>query len=131
MIGPDLAKLQKDFEKSNSRLVLVGHGDTDANRKLAQEHGLECPILLLGDKTLEAFQNMGTPSAYLLDEKGKVVEPMAVGADAVPDLARSAAAKPGKRRKLPGDPSPATKSSDAERQLSVFSFLPRGDPGLL
>jgi peroxiredoxin len=57
---------------------------------------------------------MGTPCAYLLDEKGKVAEPMAVGAEAVPLLARSATTRSGKRKRLPG-----------ERPLSE-SKIPRG-----
>ena len=103
MIGPDLAKLHKDFEKSNVSMVLASHGDADSNRKLAREHELQAPILLVGGRTLEAFQNMGTPSAYLLDENGKVAEPIAIGAEAVPLLARSAAARKGKFRRLPGE----------------------------
>jgi peroxiredoxin len=103
MIGPDLAALHKDFERSNVSLVLASHGDADSNRKLAQEHGLQASILLVDGRTLEAFQNMGTPSAYLLDEQGKVAEPMAVGAEAVPRLARSAAASKGKLKRLPGE----------------------------
>jgi peroxiredoxin len=103
MIGPDLAQLQKDFDESNVKMVLASYGDADSNRKLAEEHGLEAPVLLLGSRTLEAFQNMGTPCAYLLDENGIVIEPMAVGANAVPLLARSAAARNGKRKRLPGE----------------------------
>src|SRR5262249_27064218 len=99
----DLAKLHMDFEKSNVSMVLASHGDADSNRKLAREHELQAPILLVGGRTLEAFQNMGTPSAYLLDENGKVAEPIAIGAEAVPLLARSAAARKGKFRRLPGE----------------------------
>ena len=37
--------------------------------------------------TIEGFARMGTPVAYLLDEKGRVAKPVAVGAGEVPELA--------------------------------------------
>lgn len=42
---------------------------------------------------IEAFQRWGTPVAYLLDEKGRVAKPLAVGADQVSVLARYAVGK--------------------------------------
>lgn len=97
LIAPDLAKLQTDFQKRNVQLLFVSASDAEANRKLAEEHGLECPILLLKE-SLPAFEHMGTPVAYLLDEGGRVAQPIAVGAEAVPELARDAASD-GKKRK--------------------------------
>ncbi len=104
LIAPDLALLQTDFQKRNVELVLVSSSDAEANRKLAEEHGIECPILLLKEsESLEAFQNMGTPSAYLLDEQGRVAQPLAVGANDVPVLAREAASVGAKKKRLPGE----------------------------
>ena len=37
------------------------------------------------------FPGIGTPSAYLVDEEGKAASELQVGANLVPDLARSAA----------------------------------------
>src|SRR5437660_8942329 len=48
-IAPDLAKLQPDLQKHNVQLLLVSSGKAEANRKLAKEHRLECPILLQKD----------------------------------------------------------------------------------
>jgi len=95
LIAPDLARLQADFRKSNIQLLLVAYGDAESNRKLAQEHGLECPILLQDEApekapSLEALKRLGTPVAYLLDEQGQVAQPIAVGADQVPALAQEA-----------------------------------------
>jgi peroxiredoxin len=104
LIAPDLAKLQADLRKRNVQLVLAAYGDGEANRKLAEEHGLECPILVQKDsQSLEAFQNLGTPVAYLLDEQGQVAQPIAVGAEHVPALAREAANGQPKRKHLPGE----------------------------
>jgi peroxiredoxin len=93
LIAPELAKLQADLGRRGVELLLVSSGDADSNRKLAEEHGLACPILLLnGAGPPKPFENMGTPVAYLLDESGRVARPVAVGANEVPALAREAAA---------------------------------------
>ncbi|HEX8652853.1 MAG TPA: redoxin domain-containing protein [Pyrinomonadaceae bacterium] len=104
MIAPDLAKLQNDLSKRDTQLLFVSSGDADANRKLMEEHGLECPVLLLKEGAeLKAFEGMGTPVAYLLDEEGRVAEPIAVGAKEVPELAREAAADGAKKKRLRGE----------------------------
>ncbi len=94
LIASDLAELQPRLSENSVQLLLLSHGDRDANQKLATEHGLNCPILLLNDVQLEAFQHQGTPVAYLLDEQGQVAEPLAVGANMVPGLAENAASTP-------------------------------------
>ncbi|HEV8439576.1 MAG TPA: redoxin domain-containing protein [Methylomirabilota bacterium] len=107
LIAPEMSRRQAEFREHNVQLVLVSHGDAESNRKLAEAHGLECPILLqkgvgpLG--TIEAFRHLGTPMAYVLDERGRVVQPLAVGADEVPILAREVAAGRAFRRRLPGE----------------------------
>ena len=45
-IAPDLATLQPDLRKRNVEVLLVSYGDAQSNRHLAEEHGLQCPILL-------------------------------------------------------------------------------------
>jgi peroxiredoxin len=93
-IAPVLAQLQPAFQAHNVLLALASYGDAGANRKLAGEHGLTGLFLLQKDAAgIEAFQRWGTPVAYLLDEKGRVVKPLAVGADQVPVLARYAVGK--------------------------------------
>jgi peroxiredoxin len=93
-IAPDLAALQGDLGKRKTQLVLASYRDAESNEALAEEHGLDCPILLQPDgEPVEAFARLGTPAAYLLDEKGRVAKPLAVGADQVPALAREAAGR--------------------------------------
>jgi peroxiredoxin len=92
LIAPNLAKLQPEFEKHNVKLLLLAHGDPEANWKLAEEHGLRCPVLLYKDTQVpEPLANLGTPSAYLLDTGGRVAKPLAVGSEQVPALAEEAA----------------------------------------
>ena len=48
--------------------------------------------MLYGDGLdVEVFAGVGTPSAYLIDGEGKAASALMIGADKVPDLARSAA----------------------------------------
>lgn len=91
-IVPELAKLQRKLRGRKTDLLLVSYRDAESNKALAGEHGLDCPILLQpeGD-TVEAFTKLGTPAAYLLDEKGRIAKPLAVGADQVAALATEAA----------------------------------------
>jgi peroxiredoxin len=93
-IAPDLADLQERLRKRKTELVLVSYGSREANRALVEEHGLTCRVLLQRDgATVEGFAHMGTPVAYLLDEKGRIAKPVAVGAREVPELAEHAAGR--------------------------------------
>ena len=97
-IASDLARLQTDLRRRRTELVLLSYGSPESNRALAEAHGLRGPVLLQRDgETVEGFARMGTPVAYLLDEKGRVAKPVAVGAHEVPELAEEAA---GGRRRL-------------------------------
>jgi peroxiredoxin len=103
-IAPDLSKLQPDFLKENVQLLLLSQGTAEADGKLAQEHGLVCPILLVqGSQPPEPFRSLGTPAAYLLDEHGKVAKAVAVGADQVPALARESVGQSSKKKRLRGE----------------------------
>ncbi len=120
LIASDLAALQPGFGAQNVQLLLLAYGSGDANRRLAQEHGLDCPILLLDDAPpLAAFQNQGTPAAYLIDTQGAVAEPLTAGANAVPALAeRAASAPPEHAEDAPTHDKPARRSLPGERPLS-------------
>ena len=97
-IAADLARLQTDLRRRKTELVLVSYGSPESNRALVEAHGLRCPVLLQSDgETIEGFARTGTPVAYLLDEKGRIAKPVAVGAREVPELAEEVA---GQRRRL-------------------------------
>jgi len=105
MIAGQLAGLQHDLQKQDIELLLLAHGDAAANRKLAEAHGLSCPILLLdGNPPLAPFEHMGTPVAYLLDREGRVARPLAVGFEDVVTLARKATAPGAEPATAPPDP---------------------------
>jgi peroxiredoxin len=105
LIAPDLAQLHADLRASNAQLILASVTGAEANRELASEHKLTCPILLLTENSAlfqNTFRDQGTPVAYLLDEEGKVAQPIASGCDEVLALARAVAAKQDKKVGLPG-----------------------------
>ena len=94
-IAADLARLRGDLRRRKTELVLVSYGSPESNRALVQAHGLHCPVLLQADgQTIEGFARMGTPVAYLLDDKRRIAKPVAVGAREVPKLAEEAAGSP-------------------------------------
>jgi peroxiredoxin len=87
LVAPDLARVQSRLQQQNIQLLLLAYDDAEANCKLAQEHGLSCPILLYKDDAIpDPLQNEGTPSAYLLDMNGRVAHSIAVGSDEITKL---------------------------------------------
>lgn len=106
LLAPELAQLQDDLRAREVQLVLATVDDAESNRQLAEEHGLKCPILLMpedGPLVRETFKDQGTPVAYLLDEDGKVAQPIAVGGDAIVALVQGILGSPPKRVRLPGE----------------------------
>jgi peroxiredoxin len=92
-IAPELAELQPDLRRRGVEMVFLTFGEAEENRALLQEHGLEPTALLLEPGENEVFPGIGTPSAYLVDEEGKAASELQVGANMVPDLARTAAGR--------------------------------------
>jgi peroxiredoxin len=87
-MGPELADLRRRHQDGNLEVVMVSRGDPKANRAKAKDHGFDFPVLLQkGWKTSKAYAMFGTPSAYLIDERGVVAKDVAVGPDAILALA--------------------------------------------
>jgi len=67
---------QKGLDEPN--LIVFSEGDAEAHKEI----GLKSPIVLdEGYKTAEKFGMFGTPSAVLVNEKGKIISETAIGAD--------------------------------------------------
>jgi len=94
MVAEDLARMESRFRDKNAELILLAYGNAESNRKLASEHKLKATILLIENSPAQqfledaAFQYCGTPSAYLIDEKGRVNQPLARGLNPVLALTR-------------------------------------------
>jgi peroxiredoxin len=128
LIAPDLVRLEPELHMNNTQLLLVSYGDAESNRKLAEEHGLNCPILLLEDSPNqnvfenEVFESCGTPSAYLLDEEGRIALPLAAGADAVATLMSEAAT--GRKKRTALRKRPLSESRIEREGLKVGTLAP-------
>jgi peroxiredoxin len=94
-IAGELAALQADLRARGAELVLLAFGSADDNRSLLERAGLTCTVLLQGDDAVDLFRGLGTPCAYLVDERGAIASGLAIGANQVPALARLAAGSDG------------------------------------
>jgi peroxiredoxin len=66
-------------------------GGLSENKKLADEHGIRCPVLLQKQMEVAWTYNVnGTPIGYAIDEQGNIASEMAVGAPALLALVASA-----------------------------------------
>lgn len=96
MLAAEMPPVIEALKKNNADVVLVAYGDAESNRKMLEEHGVNCTTLLVENSpdekivTGELFRHRGTPSAYLLDEAGRVLQELAVGMDNILELARKA-----------------------------------------
>jgi peroxiredoxin len=105
-IAPELAQLQPQLQEHGVRLVLLALGTPEDNRGMLEEHGLDATLLLQDSdegEYPEFFAGTGTPVAYLVDEQGNAASELTIGADRVPELARSAAGRDGKARRTRGN----------------------------
>ena len=59
------------LQRAGVNVVFLAYGDAESNRELADDAGLESPVLLLGDEA-GPFGSSGTPSAYHLDRDGRI-----------------------------------------------------------
>lgn len=76
-----------------ARVLLISRGDPEEHRKLAAEHGWRCDVVLEPSwEVSNTYRANGTPTGYLLDAQGRVASSLAIGADALLDLAQGAPA---------------------------------------
>lgn len=97
-MAADLAAVPTVAENGRAIPVVVTTGDADENRKLVEQHGIRCLVLLQQEMEVASqYRATGTPMGYRIDAEGKVASPLAVGAEPLLELA---AAPPS-----PGSPS--------------------------
>jgi PqqD family protein of HPr-rel-A system len=84
-IAEELGELSPRLEAAGVGLLLVTLGTPDELHEQLGEAELRA---LHVEETPEFFAGLGTPAAYLVDQDLRTVEPLALGAGNVPDLAR-------------------------------------------
>jgi thiol-disulfide isomerase/thioredoxin len=85
---PDLKQWEENPPEGVPSLLVVSAGRKEANEAM----GISSPVVLDQQFVVErAFGAGGTPSAVLVDEEGKIASEVAVGGQAVLELARARA----------------------------------------
>ena len=88
-MASDIAALPVDGADGRPMPVVVTSGDAEENRKLIEQYGIRCPVLLQEDREVAStYQAHGTPMGYLIDEQGNIASPLTGGAQALLALVR-------------------------------------------
>lgn len=88
-LASPLGAMVPQLREHGVEVILLATGELEENLRLAKRSGLDCTYLLQGDGLgYIPFAVLGTPSAYLVDEDGKVAEELVVGSTSVQGLAR-------------------------------------------
>lgn len=94
---PELARLQTSLDGAGIDIVFVDAATADDTDRLLADYSIKAAVaaeaVTEGDSS-PAFQGLGTPIAYMLDEEHLIASPLAYGADEVLALARRAAGVP-------------------------------------
>jgi peroxiredoxin len=66
------------------KYVVVTHGDVEQNRRLITKDKWNADVVHADDWDMAiAYDTPSTPSAYLIDEEGRIASPLVIGVDAV------------------------------------------------
>jgi peroxiredoxin len=81
---PDLAGVIENATGGRPTPVIVTTGDAADNRRLMDEHVVGCTVLLQDEmEVAKQFHVPGTPAAYMIDERGVIASPRAMGAQLI------------------------------------------------
>ena len=87
---PQLVRTHAEYADDDLAVVVVGRGDPEANRRKAEEHGFQFPVVLQeGWKLSKEYGIFLTPVAFLIDEGGIIARDVAKGVDEIVALLRS------------------------------------------
>ena len=100
---PEIGRWQRD-EARRLTLALISRGSVEENRAKGTEHGVTQILLQTDREVAEAYQSHGTPGAVLIGIDGRIQSPLAMGAEQIRQLVRTATGAP----VLPLTPRPAS-----------------------
>ena len=96
-MAADLAALAADGGRTRAIPIVVTNGDADENRKLVEEFGIHCVMLLQKEmEVASTYRAQGTPMGYWIDAQGRIASELAVGAEALFKLADLLTLQPAK-----------------------------------
>jgi peroxiredoxin len=87
-MAADLAALPLDGSGGRAVPVVITTGPAEANRKLVEQYGIRCLVLLQAEMKVAAqYRAQGTPMGYRIDAEGRIASGLAVGAEPLLKLA--------------------------------------------
>ena len=87
-MAADLAALPAEGDPGRAVPVVVTTGGADENRKLIEQFGIRCLVLLQKEMEVASqFRAQGTPMGYRIDREGRIASELAVGAEPLLKLA--------------------------------------------
>lgn len=101
---PEVAGWRRDGERGPT-VVMLSRGSVEENRARFGSHEVE--ILLDADEVAERYHALATPSAVLVDLRGRIASPVAQGADAIRRLRAEVAVRPASTAAVRRVPVPA------------------------
>ncbi len=94
-MAADLAALPAEGGDRRAVPVVVTTGDAAENRKLVEQYGIRCLVLLQEHMEVAAkYGAQGTPMGYRIDGAGRIASELAVGAEPLLRLATTLASDP-------------------------------------
>ncbi len=84
----DLAALPTDGANGRAVPVVVTTGDAEENRKLVDQHGIRCVVLLQEQMQVASqYRAQGTPMGYRIDGAGRIASELTIGGEPLLQLA--------------------------------------------
>jgi peroxiredoxin len=94
-MAAELAVLPIQGGEGRAVPLVVTTGDAEANRKLVAQHGIRCMVLLQEQMEVASqYRAQGTPMGYRIDAEGRIASELAVGGEALFQLAAAPNARP-------------------------------------
>src|SRR5260370_662387 len=99
-MAADLAALPAEGGGDRPVPVMVTTGAAGKNRKLVEQYGIRCLVLLQAESEVASkYRAQGTPMGYRIDGRGRIASELTVGAQPLLELATAAVGR--------GSPDPA------------------------
>lgn len=87
-MAADLAALPVEGGGKRAVPIVVTTGDPEENRKLVENHGIRCTVLLQQEMEVASkFRAQGTPMGYRIDKTGRIASELTIGGEALLQLA--------------------------------------------
>jgi peroxiredoxin len=88
-LAPDLVQLHREHRNNGLAIVMVGRGNTELNKKKAEEHDIVFPFVLQQHwRTSRQYGIFETPVAFLIGKDGIIMRNVAKGPDQIMTMAR-------------------------------------------